>query len=143
MTFEQAFVKIKEKFKDVDISKFNHDFAIQVNLSDEDSGGAFYVQFIDGKLFVEPYDYHDNTADLTINRVDFNKLITGKLDIEKAKSEGNVYVNGSMEDVISVLGSVKTPAKKPAAKKVEPAKKQTEAKASPKATKKSATKKAK
>lgn len=117
MTFEQAFVKIKEKFKDVDISKFTSELAIQVNLTDEDCGGTFYIQFADGKLFVEPYDYHDNTADITLKKLDFNKLVTGKLDIEKALSNGTLYINGKKEDVVTISGCIKVPEKKPAAKK--------------------------
>ena len=117
MTFEQAFLKIKEKFKDVDLTKFTKDLAIQVNLSDEDCSGTFYIQFTDGKLFVEPYDYHDNTADITLKKLDFNKLVTGKLDIEKALSSSTMYLNGDKEDVMFLSGSVKVPEKKPTAKK--------------------------
>lgn len=135
MTFEQAFVKIKEKFKDVDLSKFSSELAIQVNLTDEDSGGAFYIQFTDGKLFVEPYDYHDNTADITLKRLDFNKLITGRLDIEKALASGALYINGSREDVLTISGCVKAPEKKPAAKKATPAKKPAPKKTTKKTTK--------
>ena len=134
MTFEQAFVKIKEKFKDVELTKFTSDLAIQVNLTDEDCGGTFYVQFTDGKLFVEPYDYHDNTADITIKKLDFNKLITGKLDIEKALSNGTMYMNGNKEDVMTISGCVKVPEKKPAVKKAAPEKKSTTTKTTKKKT---------
>ena len=123
MTFEQAFVKIKEKFKDVDLAKFSSELAIQVNLTDEDCGGTFYIQFADGKLFVEPYDYHDNTADITLKKLDFNKLITGKLDIDKALSNGALYLNGNKEDVMTISGCVKVPEKKPATKKAAAEKK--------------------
>ncbi len=135
MTFEQAFIKIKEKFKDVDLAKFTSELAIQVNLNDEDCGGAFYIQFADGKLFVEPYDYHDNTADITLKKLDFNKLITGKLDIEKALSAGTLYINGSREDVLTISGCIKSPEKKPAAKKAAPTKKPAPKKTTKKTTK--------
>lgn len=137
MTFEQAFLKIKDKFKDADISKLSGCFAIQVNLTDEDCGGAFYIQFADGELNVEPYDYRDNTADITLKRLDFNKLLTGKLDIDKALSVPTLYINGNKENVLAISGLVKptaratvkkATAKKSDAKKSEKPKKSASAK---------------
>ena len=117
MTFIAKFEAIKKKYAKADLTKLSESFAIQVNLTDEDCGGTFYIQFADGKLFVEPYDYHDNTADITLKKLDFNKLVTGKLDIEKALSNGTLYINGNKEDVVTISGCIKVPEKKPAAKK--------------------------
>ncbi len=126
MTFEQAFLKIKAKFDGADLKKLSSDFAIQVNMTDEDAGGAFYIQSADGKLFVEPYDYRDNTADVTLKRADLVKILDKKLDIQKAIDAGTVYVNGNVADFIQAVEVIKVekkaPAKKAPAKKA-PAKK--------------------
>ena len=117
MTFEQAFIKIKAKFDGADITKLLGDFAIQVNMTDEDAGGAFYIQSLDGKLFVEPYDYHDNTADVTLKRLDLIKILDGKLTVEKAIESGKLYVNGNADDLKAAVSVIKAPEKKAAPKK--------------------------
>ncbi len=136
MTFEQAFLKIKAKFDNADLSKLTSDFAIQVNMTDEDAGGAFYIQSADGKLFVEPYDYRDNTADVTLKRADLTKILDKKLAIEKAIDAGTIFVNGNASDFAMAIDAVKVakkaPAKKAPAKKAE----------APKAEKKAPAKKA-
>ncbi len=119
MTFEQAFLKIKAKFDNADVKKLNKDFAIQVNMTDEDCGGAFYIQSADGKLFVEPYDYHDNTADVTLKRLDLVKILDGKLTVEKALESGKLYVNGNADDLKVAASVIKAPVKKAAPKKAE------------------------
>lgn len=95
MTYEQAFLKIKEKFASTDAKKLDEDFAIQVNMTDPDCGGAFYIKAEDGKLFVEPYDYRDNTADVTLKKLDLYKILDGKLSVEAAIESGKLYVNGN------------------------------------------------
>ncbi|MEE0944099.1 MAG: SCP2 sterol-binding domain-containing protein [Clostridia bacterium] len=122
MTFEQAFLKIKAKFDSADLSNLKNEFAIQVNMTDEDCGGAFYIQFTDGKLFVEPYDYRDNTADVTLNRQDFNKILDKKLSVATALESGRLYINGNAEDFIALAGVVKAPEKKTVKKAAAPKK---------------------
>ncbi len=122
MTFEQAFLKIKAKFDNADTSKLTNEFAIQVNMTDEDCGGAFYIQFTDGKLFVEPYDYRDNTADVTLARQDLNKILDKKLSIATALETGRLYINGNSEDFAAAASVVKAPEKKTAKKAAAPKK---------------------
>ncbi|MBS7299374.1 MAG: SCP2 sterol-binding domain-containing protein [Eubacteriales bacterium] len=137
MTFEQAFLKIKAKFDNADTSKLTNEFAIQVNMTDEDCGGAFYIQYTDGKLFVEPYDYRDNTADVTLNRADLNKILDKKLSVATALESNRLYINGNAEDFIAAAGVIKAPEKKAAAPKKATARKAT---AKPAAAKKATAK---
>lgn len=122
MTFEQAYLKIKAKFDNADTSKLTNEFAIQVNMTDEDCGGAFYIQFADGKLFVEPYDYHDNTADVTLARQDLNKILDKKLSIATALETGRLYINGNSEDFAAAIATLKAPEKKTVKKATAPKK---------------------
>ena len=119
MTFEQAFVKIKDKFSNVDLSKLTEDFAIQVNMTDEDCGGAFYIQFADGKLNIEPYDYRDNTADVTLKKMDLYKILDGKLSVQTALEKGKLYVNGNAEHLSVAAGCIVIPEKKTTKKPAE------------------------
>ncbi len=117
MTFEQAFQKIKSKFNDADTSKLDSFFAIQVNMTDEDCGGAFYIQFADGKLNVEPYDYRDNTSDVTLKKLDLYKILDLKLTVAKALETGKIIINGSADDFAAAISCIKpVPVKKAAAK---------------------------
>ena len=141
MTYEEAFKKIKESLKNADTSKLTGDFAVQIDLTNKDCSGAFYISYFDGVFSVEPYDYVDNYARLAIMYGDFNKLVTGKLDVNKAIESEKIYVTGDVS-VVEGLGTlISAPApkekKKPAAPK-EKKEKKTAAKKAP-AAKKSET----
>lgn len=115
MTFEKKFETLKKSFVKADLEKLTESFALQVNMTDEDCGGTFYVAYVDGTLAVEPYDYKDNTAVVTGASADVAKL---------AKGTVAVAVEGNAAQVEMFAASfVKLVAKKPAAKKAAPAKK--------------------
>ena len=115
MTFEKKFETLKKSFVKADLEKLTESFALQVNMTDEDCGGIFYVAYVDGTLAVEPYDYKDNTAVVTGSSADVAKL---------AKGTVAVAVEGNAAQVEMFAASfVKPVAKKPAAKKAAPAKK--------------------
>ena len=128
MTFIEAFEKIKAKLPKTAKGTEGH-LAIQVNLIDEDAKGAFYMEASEGKLAVEPYDYRDRDAMFTALTDDFFKIVTGKLDYDKAVADGKLAVGGNAERAaefkkwIAKPAAPKKPAaKKPAAKKAEPKK---------------------
>ena len=139
MTFEQAFAKVKEKFGSVDKKKLDEDFAIQVNMTDADCGGAFYIQSVRGTLNVEPYDYRDNTADVTLKKLDLYKILDGKMSVGDALKNGRLYVRGNAEHFAKAAAAivrVSKPAvvKKTVKKSADKAKKAVE-KAAPKVKK--------
>ncbi len=140
MTYIQAFEKIKETLKTVDSSKFTSDFAIQINLKNKDCSGALYIANLNGVFSVEPYDYKDNYALLTIMLGDLTKLFEGKLKLDNALKSDKLDIIGSFDAVMQLSGIV-TPEKKADPKKTT-AKKETTKKTTAKATdKKSQTKK--
>ena len=115
MTFEKKFETLKKSFVKADLEKLTESFALQVNMTDEDCGGTFYVAYVDGTLAVEPYDYKDNTAVVTGASADVAKL---------AKGTVAVAVEGNAAQVEMFAATfVKPAAKKPAAKKAASAKK--------------------
>lgn len=146
MTYIQAFEKIKEMLKAVDSSKFTSDFAIQINLKNKDCSGALYIANLDGVFSVEPYDYRDNYALLTIMLGDLTKLFEGKLKLDEALKGEKLDIIGSFDAVMQLSGIV-TPAKKaapkkPAVKKAAPKKAATKKESPKKAEPKAAEKKA-
>ena len=138
MTFLEKFEAIKKKFAKADLTKLNDSFAIQVNLTDEDCCGAFYIAYINDEFAVEPYDYHDHTAMITADSKSFEAFISGKKDISVIGCDGN---EEHIKTLVSVLEKKKAATKKAAAKKTtekKPAEKKTAAKKT--ATKKTAVK---
>ncbi len=120
MTFVEKSEQIKKKFGKLDTSKLTENFAVQVNLTDEDCGGAFFVANFDGDVAIEPYDYFDNTAVVNVKSKDLIDAIGGKLDVVGAMMNGTIEVFGNVDHFTQVL-SLKKPAAKRAAKKVEEA----------------------
>ena len=118
MTFIEKFEQIKKKFGKVDTSGVSENFAIQVNMVDEDCGGAFYVSHFDGVVAIEPYDYHDNTAMVYAKAKDIIDAISGKLDVVGALMGGTITVLGNVEHFTQML-SLKKPTVKRTAKKAE------------------------
>lgn len=95
MTYEEFFAKVKETFADADVSSITDHLAYQFNITVE-AAGVFYVEVKEGKLYVEPYDYHDRDAMFTCTAENLMKIANGKLDpvlavtLHKLKVEGNI-----------------------------------------------------
>lgn len=153
MTFIEKFEEIKKKIGAPDLSKLNESFAVQVNMTDADCGGAFYIAYIGGNLAIEPYDYHDHTAMIYAKSKDLIDALIGKVDMLAAVMSGKIEVYGNI-DHVTALATLHKPrakraaAKKPAAKKTaekKPAEKKPAAKKAPakKTAEKTAEKKAK
>ena len=99
MTYEEIVEKVRERLKDADTSKVDGFLAIQVNITEE-GAGAFYVEVKDGKLSVEPYEYHDRQALITMKSKNFIKLMEGSLDPVAAFTLGKLKIDGSIEKVL-------------------------------------------
>ncbi len=94
MTFNELVEKVRKLAGNVDAS--GRDFlAVQVNIEGKENG-VFYVEVKDGRINVEPYDYHDRSCAVTMNLTNFNKLIDGKLDPVLAFTTGKLKVDGDI-----------------------------------------------
>lgn len=99
MKFISAFEKIKEELKNASVDGLDENMAIQVNLTNRDCAGTFYVAYINGEFSVEPYDYKDNSASIDVTVADFLKLCKDELDIDKSIEKGRLYIFGDTEKV--------------------------------------------
>lgn len=128
MTFIEKFNELKEKYGTADVSKLTESFAIQVEMTDEDCGGIFYVAYMNGVFAVEPYDYHDRTASITVESEVLENILSCKTDPMDAFFSGQLSVDGDVghalmlveimkKEPITEAPKKKAPAKKPAAKK--------------------------
>lgn len=107
MTFEIVFSKIKKEMNNLDPSVIDGKLAIQITLTGL-GGGTFYIEVLNGKLSVEPYDYHDRDAALTISIGDFKKLADKKLDPIEAFNSGKLIIDGSVEKSLELVKLLET-----------------------------------
>ena len=78
MTYEQVVAKVKAKFTDVDASAIDGVVALQINLEGKNVNGIFYIEVKDHNVNVEPYEYYDRHAIVTVNPTNLMKLLEGK-----------------------------------------------------------------
>ena len=106
MTFQDYFAKFREIFMGADVSKLDGDIAFQINLTGE-GAGTFYAEYKNGKLSVEPYDYHDRDAALTADSKDFLKIAEGKMDPIQAYFLGKLKVDGDVSKALALKNMVR------------------------------------
>lgn len=138
MTFEEMFKKVATAMKKAN-AKDIEDVAVQVNVTG-DGEGIFYIAAKEGVLAVEPYDYVDNDAVLTVDSKTLiaavkNKEAAQALTIEAAPEKAAAFAA-----IMATLPEKKAPAKRTTTKKACATKKTTTAKKT--TTKKASTKKA-
>lgn len=141
MTFIEKFSELKEKYGVIDESKLAESFAIQIEMTDDDCGGIFYVAYMNGVFAVEPYDYRDRTASITVSSVVLEDILSCKTDPMDAFFSGKLAVDGDVGHALMLVELMKKEPAKKAPRKT--AKKTAEKTAEKKpATKKTAAKKA-
>ena len=103
MTYEQIVSKVKAKYADADASSLSGTVAIQINLTGKNVEGIFYIEAKDGKVNVEPYDYHDNKAIVTVAPTNLLMKLDGKLKPAIAYTTGRVSVDGDVNAVLQLI----------------------------------------
>ncbi len=118
MSYYEQFENLKKKIN-VDESRLTKSFATQVNMTDEESSGSFYIANVDGSLSVEPYDYNDYTSMITASSQAFSDILSGKLDPVKAFLSGDITIEGDIEDIKMLAGAIVKPVRRRTAKSVD------------------------
>lgn len=138
MTFFEAFENIKKAMKTAKADKIDGHLAIQVNLNDPDASGICYIEVKDNTLYVEPYDYYDRDAIIHISSENLVKIMSGKLDIDKALKDKLLVIEGNVERAAELKKLIKKPTtRKSTTKKTDTAEKKPVTKKAP--AKKTAT----
>ena len=140
MTFIEKFNQLKKKYGKIDEAKLTENFAVQIEMTDEDCGGIFYVAYMNGPFAVEPYDYYDNTASIKVSSKVLESILSCKAEAMAEFFAGNIQVEGDIGHALMLVELMKKEPKprKPRAAKTEekaekkPAAKKTAKKASKK-----------
>lgn len=127
MTFIKKFEALNKKYGKIDESKLTENFAVQIELTDEDCGGIFYVAYTNNKPFeMQPYDYHDNTASIRTSSRVLENILSCKTELVDRISKGKLTVEGNTDHAIMMVELMKKePVKRTTKKTAEekPAKK--------------------
>ena len=117
MTFKEKFDELKANYGTVDEKLLTEPFAVQINMTEDESSGTFYVAYINGVFSIEPYDYHDHTAMITVPVQTLEALLSKQADAVALYLEGGLQVEGSLEHaqkLIELMAKEKKPASAPA-----------------------------
>lgn len=152
MTYEEIVGKALIVYAKADATEVTGHLAVQFNVRGEGEG-AFYIEVTDGKVDVQPYEYYDRNAIVTVNSDTLIEMLDGKLGIDEAYNDNKVQIEGDLGaalllkkiavkeapgKTIEAKETSKAPAKKAAEKKTTAkkttAKKTTAKKASSKTT---------
>lgn len=105
MTYQELVEEIRKLYEEVDASEIEEHFAIQININGE-AEGALYIEFADGQIEVQPYEYFDR--DLIIN-TDFETAIdlaNGDIEMSDAYAEGKITVWGNLDKAIEIYETI-------------------------------------
>lgn len=136
MTYEELVQSVKNVYANADAGNVKEHVAIQCNIEGE-AEGALYIEFSEGNIDVQPYEYYDRDAILTLSAANLLEIAAGKKDLLEAYHANEVSVWGDLDKVVE-MKKVILPKKKEeknveletvvekATEKEEPAKKEEE-----------------
>ena len=118
MTYEEIFAKAKEHILSQAPEGLEGHLAVQVNIIGEGQG-AFYIELLNGKVYVEPYEYYDRDCIFIITAEDFLAICEGTLDPVAAFTKGKLKIDGSIDKALEFSKIVENAKKAADAKKSE------------------------
>ena len=98
MTFESLFAIVKEYFLKADVRGIYTHMAFEFRVQGQPSG-VFYVEIKGGQVNVEPYEYHDRDALLTLDGETLLEICHGHLKPMLAYVVGRLKVEGDLGKV--------------------------------------------
>ena len=107
MNYSEYFASVKNEFSGTDVSDIKEHLAFQFNVIGEEGNGIFYVEVKEGKLYIEPYEYHDRDAIFIATADTFTAIIRGKMDpvwaftTQKLKIEGDIEKALKLNDLLA------------------------------------------
>ena len=110
MTYAQLVKQVKKNIKVSDKALAKKHFAVEFDITGEGEG-AFYVEFSDGKVDVEPYEYYDYDIRIRTDARTAIELTEGSLDFEKALLEGRLSAEGKVDRLANLSRVMKKDAK--------------------------------
>lgn len=101
MKYEELVAIVKKAVSKKKVSKTVGHVAFQFNVEGE-AEGAFYLEMIDGKINVEPYEYYDRNLIVVTTAEMIMQMLEGKIQPREAYAKELIKVHGDVE-VLSLL----------------------------------------
>lgn len=107
MTIAEIIQEVKDAFDMSLIEQYDGFIAVQVNVT-QNPCGVFYIEIKNHHLSVEPYDYYDRNAALSVTADDFRNIMKRRLDPVLAFTNGKLKLDGDPGKVLELLKFVKS-----------------------------------
>lgn len=102
MNNEDVVKELRKRFKDADVSKIEGTVAVQIDLKDDNYSNV-YLEVKDKVLSIEPYDYYDRIAKVTVASKELLDIVDKKIDVVKAFSDNLVSAEGDLNKCVELL----------------------------------------
>ncbi len=99
MTYQELVSEIRGIFMQADVSGIKEHIAYQFNIRGE-AEGAFYAEVLEGKLYIEPYEYYDRDVLFTTTADTLLSIAGGTMDAVAAFTLGKLQVEGSFDKAL-------------------------------------------
>ncbi len=99
MTYQELVSEIRGIFMQADVSGIKEHIAYQFNIRGE-AEGAFYAEVLEGKLYIEPYEYYDRDVLFTTTADTLLSIASGTMDAVAAFTLGKLQVEGSFDKAL-------------------------------------------
>lgn len=124
MTYEEIVGKALIVYAKADAKEITGHLAIQFNVRGEGEG-AFYLEVSEGKVDIQPYEYYDRNAIITVASDVLIDMLDGKLGIDEAYNDNKLQVEGDLGAALLLKKINIKPVEKVTAEKKETVKKET------------------
>lgn len=124
MTYEEIVGKALIVYAKADAKEITGHLAIQFNVRGEGEG-AFYLEVSEGKVDIQPYEYYDRNAIITVASDVLIDMLDGKLGIDEAYNDNKLQVEGDLGAALLLKKINIKPVEKETAEKKETVKKET------------------
>lgn len=124
MTYEEIVGKALIVYAKADAKEITGHLAIQFNVRGEGEG-AFYLEVSEGKVDIQPYEYYDRNAIITVASDVLIDMLDGKLGIDEAYNDNKLHVEGDLGAALLLKKINIKPVEKETAEKKETVKKET------------------
>ena len=101
MTYQELVSEIRGIFMQADVSGIKEHIAYQFNIRGE-AEGAFYAEVLEGKLYIEPYEYYDRDVLFTTTADTLLSIASGTMDAVAAFTLGKLQVEGSFDKALLI-----------------------------------------
>jgi len=98
MRYEEIVEMVREATKKAVVSKTLEHIAYQFNVEGEGEG-AFYLEIVDGRINVEPYEYYDRDMIIFTSADVLSQMSAGTLQPMAAYTSGMIRVWGDVKNL--------------------------------------------